>query len=184
MKQSINAVKSSFTDYAGKSHDFVVVAIVSTFKSDNLQVTSLGNTELKFREKIKEGIQIGVSICNPEDKFNDDMGLSMAKDRALQSEVSLYSTDNGHISPTLIKALIFQEVEFIKSNPGKYIKGYNEAKERYFKRKEMAEINDSLNETERGIIKRLSKDAEFSDKVIKYVTWLENQEQVNKCKKA
>ena len=65
--------------------------------------------------------------------------------------------------------------EYIKKNPGKYIKGYDEARVRYFKRKRMEDIENNLSDLEKSVIKEIESNPKFLDKIQEYIQWKEKQ---------
>lgn len=185
MKQYVEVIKDSFVDYAGRTHYFVIAAV-----SDNL-VTESGDTlmivqpgELNVIGSVEKGIRIGISICNPEDEFNEKVGTLKAIARAKNSKVVLYASDAGYINTKLVRAFLEQEADHLKSNPDLYIEGYNDSKARYLKRKSMEELKENFSEVERIIVDGVKKDPKFLDNVNTYLSWLKNQEQGKKCKKS
>ena len=187
MKQRYEVYVDSFVDYAGKTHHFIIAAI-----SDNLEKTygdvpmvvirrGLSGKAIGFTEK---GIRIGISICNPQDKFDEKVGTLKAIARAKNSDIALYASDKGYINTALVRAFLQQEAEYLKKNPEQYIIGYEDSKSRYLKRKSMEEMKENFSSTEKIIVEEVQKNPKFLDNVNTYLTWLRNQENSKKCKKA
>ena len=44
---------------------------------------------------------------------------------------ALYAVDAGLINETMVKALLQQEAEYFKANPGRYLAGYDKDAEKY-----------------------------------------------------
>ena len=185
MKSYVEVIKDSFVDYAGKTHHFIIAAI-----SDNLEKTygdtpivvvpqGLCSETIGFAEK---GIRIGISICNPEDKFDEKVGTLKAIARAKRSNIALYASDKGYINTALVRAFLQQEAEYLKNNPEQYITGYEDSKSRYLKRKSMEEMKENFSSTEKIIVEEVQKNPKFLDNVNIYLTWLNNQK--NGCKKS
>lgn len=184
MKEHVEVIKDSFTDYAGRTHHFIIAAVTS-----NLENTEIDNIEfyndkivITYPKDLTGVLRIGVSICNPEDEFVEKIGVLKAVGRARNSNPVLYVTKLGYINKNLVKAFLEREAEYLKSNPDKYIKGYNECKERYFKRKGMEELKDNFSSVEKIIVESVQKDPKFLDNINIYLTWLNNQNK-GKCKK-
>lgn len=187
MKQYVEVIKDSFVDYAGKTHYFVIAAVSESFEnetSDALMVVRSGLHGCDVAGYVEKGIRIGVSICNPEDKFDEKVGTLKAIARAKKSGVVLYASDRGYINTPLVRAFLQQEADHIKSNPDLYIEGYNDSKARYLKRQKMEEMKDNFTEVERIVVDGIKKDPKFLDNVNTYLSWLKNQEQGKKCKKS
>lgn len=192
MKQHVEVIKDSFVDYAGKTHHFVIAAVSEMLESENSDSLLVMQVEGHNGELIQsslvgyveKGVRIGISICNPEDKFDEKVGTLKAIARARNSGIALYAADRGYINTALVRAFLQQEAEHLKNNPDMYIQGYNDAKARYLKKKGMEELKGNFSEVERIIVDSVQKDPKYLDNVNKYLTWLKNQEQGKKCKKS
>lgn len=186
MKEYVEVIKDSFVDYAGRTHNFVIAAVSSAVCDDSdssILIVKNSDSVGEILGTVTKGIRIGISICNPEDEFSEKVGTLKAIARARNSEIVLYSSDNGYINTTLVKAFLRQEADYLKNNPENYIEGYNDSKARYLKRKEMNEMKDKFSEVERIVVEGVKKDPKYLDNVNKYLDWLKNQEQGKKCKK-
>ena len=66
------------------------------------------------------------------------MKIAEGKARKEKSRVgTLLSTSKGMINTKVVEALLEQELEYFKQNPGVYIKGYNRDKELFSKSPEL-----------------------------------------------
>lgn len=191
MKQYVEVIKDSFVDYAGKTHHFIIAAVsemLEDTKDESLRVTQIEHSEGAFEGNtigyVEKGVRMGISICNPDDKFDEKVGTLKAIARAKNSGIALYASDLGYINTKLVRALLEQEAEHLKKNPGLYIEGYEDSKARYLKRKSMKELRDNFSEVERIIVDNVQKNPKYLDNVNKYLAWLKNQEQGKKCKKS
>ena len=120
-----------FTDFTGKERQFVICAV----STDNLC--------LSYGEKT---VFLGLAVQSPVDtQRNEELAKTIAKGKALSAKRcigSLTTFDNkGLINSRVVEALLFQESEYFKANPGKYIKGYDKdkalflnSKDRYYKK--------------------------------------------------
>ena len=171
MEDSAKFINDSFVDFAGKTHYFTVVAT-----STNKKGTYIVNEESGYCfPPVETEIHLGVSICNPEDPFDGYKGITKATKRADNSSAILYITKKCYGTNGLINALLKREAEYIKKNPGKYIKGYDEARVRYFKRKRMEDIENNLSDLEKSVIKEIEFNPKFLDKIQEYIQWKEKQ---------
>lgn len=187
MKQYVEVIKDSFVDYAGRTHHFIIAAVSDSLEGechDALMVVEPYKAELNVIGYVEKGVRIGISICNPEDKFDEKVGTLKAIARAKKSVVVLYATDRDYISTPVVRALLQQKADHLKSNPDMYIEGYNDSKARYLKRKSMEELKENFSEIEKIIVNGVQKDPKYLDNVNTYLTWLKNQKQGKKCKKS
>lgn len=183
MKNHVEILKDSFIDYAGKSHQFVIVAVSDDMSESGVLVGKLNTDGFSVEDTLKKGIHIGVSICNPGDKYSEKAGVMKALGRAQNAPVALYATKRGYINSTVVKAFLQQEAEYLKKNPDLYIPGYNDSKERYLRNKSMEEKEKNFSEVEKIIVGNIKKDPTYLDNVNEYLTWFNNQRKGNKCKK-
>ena len=98
---------SQFTDFAGQVHHFVVVGIIKN------NVVS----------ECSRSIFTGISICNPEDKFDMYKGIKIAQTRAKEKEEPIMTSNiPSCINDTILKSVLTTLVEKVKCNPEKFIK--------------------------------------------------------------
>lgn len=174
-------LKDKFTDYAGVEHQFVVAVRkvnLKNYDSEFTNITSFDDDDEVIGE-VRTGLQVGIAICNPVDEYDENTGILKALGRAKKAECSLYSTFPGQLGKAVMQAYLEQEVQYIKNNPDKYIKGYNEAKEKFFKAKEMEKLKNNLTDTEKEIIENVKKNPNFLDNVYSYLRYLNIK--FNKC---
>ena len=171
MKQRVETIKDSFTDYAGKVHYFIIAAVSIPFETP-LSVRDFQESKFVQVGTVQKGLHLGISICNPDDVFNEKIGVLKATGRARSNPASLYSSEKGQINTKLVKAFLEQEAEYLKKNPDKYIKGYSEARERWLRNKSMGEIGNNLTDLEKDIIKESKKNSKFLDNIKEYLRWL------------
>jgi hypothetical protein len=148
-------VKGTFIDYRGMERDFTMVAVTIPIKSWNSKVVvslmeemyqnqnNANNEEVEtgymytdFAE-VRKMLSIGVAVRCNRDK---DLGLGeyIAYGKAIRSASEPYGhvifvTHTGMINTKMVQALLEQESEHFKKDPGAYIKGYNNDRDRYNK---------------------------------------------------
>lgn len=198
MKEHIEVLKDSFVDYAGRTHYFMIAAVSTVLPckgnqlknvpisiEDNSRVKyevvgQIENTNLEeYLGDVVKVVRIGLSICNPEDTFNEKAGALKATARAKSSEPALYSSNVGFINTRVVKALLEQEAEYLKNNPENFIKGYSEMKQRFLKRQEMTKMASEFSDVEKTVVDGLQKNPKFLDNAFSYLEWLENQKKGN-----
>lgn len=169
--EHVEVIKDQFTDYAGKVHYFMIAGVSIEYE----EIVSVYDCYDGSEADINKGLHIGISICSPEDTFDEKIGALKAIGRAKKSVAALYATNPGYINSKMVKALLEQEAEYLKQNPELYIKGYADSKERYLRNKEMNEIKDNFTEIEKTIVNEVQKDSKFLDNVNKYLDWIKRQ---------
>lgn len=186
MKPYTEVISDSFVDYRGRVHHFVIAAISDCFSetiSPYVDVTYECEHGTRMMGTVAKGIRIGISICNPEDKFDEEKGALKALARARKAEIALYASEEGYINTPLVRAFLKQEAEYLKNNPDKYIKGYDDSRKRYLRNQSMKRLEENFNPVEKVIVEEVTKNPKYLDNVNRYLVWLRNQEKGNKCKK-
>lgn len=196
MKEHIETITSEFVDYKGEKHYFIIAAISQNFpkflnidkNSNNVKIGNdrtpvfyevneyiegYGMTEYSI--PITKSLRIGISICNPVDKFNKSIGKAKAIARARMSDPVLFVKNAGLINSKVVRALLEQESEYLKNNPELLIKGYKESKLRYERNHQMENLEKSFTPVERDIAEKLTKNPNFLDKVYDYIEWFKNK---------
>ena len=121
MKDRVVFKTGKFTDFSGKER-VVTFCAISTEDIDMFDPY----------EAVKK-VLLGVSVQNPrDDKNNDVLSKVVAEGKARKEKsrvATLYSDRKGVINHRVVEALLEQELEYFKQNPGVYIAGYNKDKE-------------------------------------------------------
>ena len=118
MKEYIEYLKDSFTDYTGKEHYFIIAAISQELPT---KTEEIGRDDLKDYDVIHEVsmyiedygtedylgvvtkvLRLGVAMCNPVDQYNEKTGIMKATARARKSDPALYSRDKGTINTKVV----------------------------------------------------------------------------------
>lgn len=146
MKKYTDFFVDSFVDYQGIEHHFVVASLSETLPETEKEFLNITDTPEGPVEHtvcaytdydtyevttVVKSLSVGISICNPEDEFDVEVGKAKALARAKCSTPVLYATKPGVINTTMVKALMKQEAEYLKNNPDAYIKGYSTAERKY-----------------------------------------------------
>lgn len=145
MKQKIVTIIDEFTDFKGQVHKFVVAAVSEEIDAA-IDIYSEEGDVVEYADATK-AVKLGVAICNPVDEYDEEKGKMIAINKANANvDYALYATLPGMINTAVVDALVKQEVEFIKANPGRVIPGYIEEKEKYEARqafdKKIAELTN------------------------------------------
>lgn len=123
-KERIETLVDSFVDVNGDTRHFVIAAISVMFDQDDEPAT-VSDLEYKECGEVVKGLKLGFAICNPSDKFNEELGITIAVGRARKNtEYALLASKPGFINTSLVHAFLLQEAEYFKHNPESHIAGY------------------------------------------------------------
>lgn len=138
----VQYTSGTFTDFKGQERHFVMAAVSIV---DRLAYVDSAEAE-NFTDTPK-CVSIGVSVCLPYDKFDEELGKKIAYGKAMKSEEHrLYATDEGLINTVMINGLLDQESEYFKKYPGRYLKGYDDYKAKYERATRIEGYIDGLDE--------------------------------------
>lgn len=199
MKEHIEVITDSFTDYAGKVHHFVIAAISQVLPTCSSQLednpTECDDLDVShevaifiedygthdYMGTVSKIVRLGISMCNPADTFNEKVGIHKATSRAKKANPTLYASDPGIINTRVVRALLEQEAEYLKHNPENFITGYAEMRDRYLTRQKMKAMKENFSDLENQVVENVQKDPKFLNSVMKYLNWHRNQQKG--CKK-
>lgn len=163
-KDIINYEYGTFTDCRGFVHHVTVCAVSSTPKEDLGYKLTTGwvcgsNIDISadIYNPIIRTVSLGVSICNPVDTYNKELGEKIAYTKAKKSIPKLMALENGVINTAVVKAFLEQELKFVINNPSKFIKGYYEVEQKYQNKIRIQEELDKLTLEERCIYDFISE---------------------------
>lgn len=145
-----------FVDYEGNNRKFVMVAVSAKLIDAYVQEYNDSSVFAVNTVDVPKMLSLGVSVCRAEDTFDEKLGIEIATGKAIKNrDHVLYTTSEGLINSKLVEAFLEQEVEFFIKDPGYYIKGYNESKNKYLKKKGKELYIESLPETHRKLFSEL-----------------------------
>lgn len=159
----------SFIDFKGQEHKIVACALSQVPEPyDDYYVLSIGRLNTMTNEmdydsgftEICRKVSIGISICHPTDKFNEETGKTKAYNKALHDPKcsTIYTSSRGVISKALVQTLLKQEIEFLKENPDRIIKGYSQEKAKFDKKQTLKNKIKNLSTKERLVIDLATKE--------------------------
>ena len=120
-----------FTDFKGEVHKFVIAAVVRKCNPRTYLETYDCSGDMPYGDKeMEKFMSIGLSICNPEDKYNEKIGMLRAEGRALKPRKSenvrqMACTKGGMLDDVYVELYLESMKNYIITDPGKFIPGYN-----------------------------------------------------------
>lgn len=149
MKDIAEFNTGKFTDFEGKEH----IVTVCAYTYDGLS-----------NERV---LGIGYSITNPLDNYNEEVGKTIAKNRAMDGP-AVMCYKRGFLNSELVNSILKRETEYICNNPEKFIAGYAEARKKYYNKMEIEKLKNSLTENENTLVNILKQGVDL-DKCLKIV---------------
>lgn len=123
-KERIEILVDSFVDANGDERHFVMAGVSEMF-TDDVEPSAVVDIYSDEIQEVVKGLKLGFAICNPTDKFNEELGKTIAIGRARKNkEYALLASKPGYINTQLVKAFLIQEAEYFKHNPEYLIAGY------------------------------------------------------------
>lgn len=151
--------KESFKDFKDQNRVVTVcVTVLEATNKDCVEVYPSSNCE---GLDIIHEIYIGYAICCPTDSYDENVGKKISYQRAISSDPVIVTTRFGIINEGFLFNLLEDELDYIISNPGKFIRGYNEAEKRYLENVELDKEVKNLTNTEAEIIQHILDGVNF-----------------------
>lgn len=182
-KEIIDSITGVFTDYKGLQHHITVVATSQSAKEVDeygtcYEVSTYIEDEgTDYYCGLAKTLRIGISICNPEDTYNEKVGYNKALARARASQPVMFVTKAGIINTKMVKALLEQELEFAINNPDTIIPGYSKTMQTYLRNKENEKLLSSLsNEEQIALAYRTQAPEETVVKIERLAKYLKNKQ--------
>lgn len=130
-----------FVDFNGIEREFIIAAVSVDLTKEKTQylVTTVFEDEDDYIDiHIPKVLLLGVAIRNPNDKYDEALGMKIAENRALKMLEApekmtgriIAVSDRGLINTTVVSAILDQEAAYFKRDPGKYIPGYDKKAKR------------------------------------------------------
>lgn len=125
-----------FIDYKGNQRQYIVAAVSEHTQDENGNYSvviekSDKPDEVIYSDAVKK-LTLGFAICSPEDKWNEELGKTIALGKAVKRPSRImWVSHAGMINTDVVNALIEQEMKFFENNPGSIIAGYDEAQRKY-----------------------------------------------------
>lgn len=140
VKNRIEYRIGEFIDFAGRTRKYVVAAVSELI--DCACVTTVTRDANLIMDEVVKKLSLGFAICNPEDKWDEELGKRIALGKAMKRPARvMYTSHAGMINTEVVNALINQEMKFFEKSPSTVIKGYETAEQKWI---ESQKINNQL----------------------------------------
>ena len=130
----VNYHIDKFVDNNGIEREFILAAVSIDFRKDKstlLSHATVISTEMESDYyTMEKALCIGIAVRRPEDTFNKELGMKIAKGKALkvlknpEKGKIIFASDSGLINTKMVQALLEQEALYFKRDPRCYISGY------------------------------------------------------------
>lgn len=134
-----------FVDYKGVERPFTVCVLYD--KTSDMHITTKGNVYTNYKGNFDiygvtavdtdvPAISIGLSIVHATDvdKVKPGLGEKIAEGRALKAATDVITSTNHRLLLSMdLEEIADKYIKVMKNNPGVFINGYDQMKERYLK---------------------------------------------------
>lgn len=135
-KEKVETVIDSFVDKEGRKHYFVVAAVSEVFPTKDEDGYELSYELVRYNEFDGEtlqffvkGLKLGWAFCNPNDEFNESLGITIATGRDRKNEhYEWVSSNYGSINTATVQALLNEKVRWFKEDPENRLIEYSRKK--------------------------------------------------------
>lgn len=173
MKEIVSYVHGSFNDFLGKEHHITVCGISQTLPTYGGYI-SVDDEETgdELSYDVDKVLRIGYSICNPNDKYDPELGNVMACNRARGWDCIMLSTSRaGMFNTATVNFLLNDFLNYMKRSPNQFIKGYNDAESKYHERIDLMDDVRKMSDKDLEFIRVLAyttpESIEYAKKIVK-----------------
>lgn len=150
--------QGSFVNYEGIQVNFILAAVSIPTNTVLVPVDEDGFETEEDQLESPKILSLGLSVQRPGDTWDEEMGKQIAYGKALKRrDHVLATTDPGMINTKMVEAILEQEASYMQVNPGRYIAGYDEARDKYNEAKARVEYLNSLTAEEKLAIETFAK---------------------------
>lgn len=133
MKENYHIDK--FIDNNGVEREFILAAVsIDLYKDRSIEVVDSYATIYHIDDyncyPMSKVLCLGIAVRRPEDKFDEKLGMTIAKGKALKTLENpkkgklVFVSDPGLINTKMVQALLEQEALYFKRDPRSYISSY------------------------------------------------------------
>ena len=131
----VNYHIDKFVDNKGIEREFILAAVSVDLNScKDIDVTDCYVNlygDLDYTQySMAKVLCLGIAVRRPEDEFDENLGMTIAKGKALKTLENpkkgklIFVSDSGLINTKMVQALLEQEALYFKRDPRCYISGY------------------------------------------------------------
>ena len=131
----VNYHIDKFVDNNGIEREFILAAVSIDLKKDSsVNVEDAYATIFKSKSfqiyPVTKVLCLGISVKRPEDTFDEERGMQIAKGKALKVLKNpkkgkiIFASESGLVNTKMVQAILEQEALYFKRNPRCYIANY------------------------------------------------------------
>lgn len=151
MKTIVNYLTGSFVNYAGQTQQVIICAITSEPCCINRWVTDEVSDGFEFTP-VKRQLNLGISIQNPNDSINEELGKKIAFGKATNSTPVMVSTIPGIITKEVVDAVMTKTLKYVQNSPENYIATYAKNKAKFDSNKQLLDKYNNLSEEDKKLV--------------------------------
>lgn len=151
MKTIVNYLTGNFVNYAGQSQQVIICAITSEpINNKNYIVNFKDNASHVI--STKRILQLGISIQNPNDPINEELGKKIAFGKAVNSNPTMVSAIPGIITKEVVDAIMQKTLKYVQNSPENYITTYAKNKAKFNANKQLLDKYNNLSDEDKKLV--------------------------------
>jgi len=152
MKTIVNYLTGSFVNYAGQSQQIIICAITSEPCCPVRYVVDEEDDEGMLFTPTKRQLHLGISIQNPNDLVNEELGKKIAFGKAVNSTPVMVSTIPGIITKEVVDAVMQKTLKYVQNSPENYIATYAKNKAKFNANKQLLDKYNNLSDEDKKLV--------------------------------
>lgn len=156
MKTIVNYLIGEFVNYAGQKQQVVICAITSDPFCTHIAKLDDSGDRYNSMEAYRQ-LHLGISIQNPNDPVNVELGKKIAFGKALSNIPALVSTIPGVITKEVVDSLMTNTLKYVKNSPENFITTYAKNRDKYNKQVKLNEKFNNLSSEDKELVSKLNR---------------------------
>lgn len=152
MKTIMNYLTGSFVNYAGQTQQVIICAITSEPCCSYRYVVDEEDDEGMLFTPVKRQLNLGISIQNPNDSINEELGKKIAFGKATNSTPVMVSTIPGIITKEVVDAVMAKTLKYVQNSPENYIATYAKNKAKFDSNKQLLDKYNNLSDEDKKLV--------------------------------
>lgn len=152
MKTIVNYLTGSFVNYAGQSQQVIICAITSEPCCSYRYVVDEEDDEGMLFTPVKRQLNLGISIQNPNDSINEELGKKIAFGKATNATPVMVSTIPGIITKEVVDAVMTKTLKYVQNSPENYIATYAKSKAKFEANKQILDKYNNLSDEDKKLV--------------------------------
>ena len=124
-------LNGEFVNFKGETQKVILCAVSVCLQDSVIVSGDIESVEGVDGVVVNKALYIGVSIQNPKDAYNEELGKKIAYSKAKTTGSIITTSYSGFINSETVNCILNNLLNYIKKDPGVVIAGYDKALKKF-----------------------------------------------------